>query len=342
MQDSRAERLNLPACLSSEKAFYNSKRFPPIQFNSWSRTNGCVRPLQSYCILAWIFYAFSIIGIYTILLPLIESDMFLPISIALIGIQTIATIHSQITDPVDKKVRDAGVPRNTQFIKITGQPVILNGFCQICQVHVDKTTRHCKPCNKCVRGFDHHCQFLSNCVGSANYTSFCISILGAWCTLLISSILYLYTASIYFSDRYRWSLLVSNSYILKHVNIDHVLVSILLFYATVMIAGFVMITSLIRFHCKIFIYNMTTFEYLEYKEAKRWNPTSWASDPSVTHKRSAEAGSRLRKFGFGNCQEEGDSDFNTIERMSRRPTGQTEGVAEYSNDGHVVEVENYL
>jgi hypothetical protein len=29
--------------------------------------------------------------------------------------------------------------------------------------------KHCYSCNKCVIGFDHHCRYLNQCVGSANY-----------------------------------------------------------------------------------------------------------------------------------------------------------------------------
>jgi hypothetical protein len=31
-------------------------------------------------------------------------------------------------------------------------------FCDSCQAYVAHRTRHCKDCNKCVAGFDHHCK----------------------------------------------------------------------------------------------------------------------------------------------------------------------------------------
>ena len=45
---------------------------------------------------------------------------------------------------------------------------------------------HCKTCNNCVRGFDHHCTFLNNCIGRRNIRVFVwLLVLGWTCYLLI-------------------------------------------------------------------------------------------------------------------------------------------------------------
>lgn len=35
-----------------------------------------------------------------------------------------------------------------------------------------KTTRHCVICKICVKAHDHHCKWINNCVGTANYRVF--------------------------------------------------------------------------------------------------------------------------------------------------------------------------
>lgn len=53
-------------------------------------------------------------------------------------------------------------------------PASLSGkfYCALCQLHVGRTSKHCRECDRCVHGFDHHCKWLNNCVGAANYAEF--------------------------------------------------------------------------------------------------------------------------------------------------------------------------
>ncbi|WVZ55945.1 hypothetical protein U9M48_006542 [Paspalum notatum var. saurae] len=55
-------------------------------------------------------------------------------------------------------------------------------FCSLCEAEVLKNSKHCRVCDKCVDGFDHHCRvrtdilltsmWLNNCIGKRNYKGF--------------------------------------------------------------------------------------------------------------------------------------------------------------------------
>lgn len=48
---------------------------------------------------------------------------------------------------------------------------------------------------------------------------------------------------------------------------------------------------------------MTTIDYLEYKDAKKWDPNHWRLDPKIPRKRKHPR-TRLRKCG---CDDDADS-----------------------------------
>ncbi|EMR10380.1 hypothetical protein PNEG_01632 [Pneumocystis murina B123] len=68
-------------------------------------------------------------------------------------------------------------------------------FCNKCEILKPDRTHHCSICNYCILKMDHHCPWLSNCIGFANYKQFLlfliyISIYSIY--LFISSLIILY------------------------------------------------------------------------------------------------------------------------------------------------------
>lgn len=55
-------------------------------------------------------------------------------------------------------------------------------FCRFCKCVVPNEAKHCRKCNKCRSGFDHHCIYINNCVTTSNYIPFFFG-----CLFLVSS-----------------------------------------------------------------------------------------------------------------------------------------------------------
>ena len=60
---------------------------------------------------------------------------------------------------------------NNKYIlsKITKEPIIMiQRNCKTCSIKRPKKCQHCNFCDNCVEEFDHHCQYISSCVGKRN------------------------------------------------------------------------------------------------------------------------------------------------------------------------------
>ncbi|TIB12692.1 hypothetical protein E3P92_02504 [Wallemia ichthyophaga] len=80
---------------------------------------------------------------------------------------------------VDTFPRDVSL-RHTHFLSLK--------YCETCHIYRPPRASHCRLCNSCVDGIDHHCSFLNICIGRRNYPSFL-----TFCGLTVVTLAY-YTA----------------------------------------------------------------------------------------------------------------------------------------------------
>ena len=63
---------------------------------------------------------------------------------------------------------------NLTWLQMVENKVHINEYCPYCRVKKTNKVKHCHTCKKCIIGFDHHCNWIDNCVGEKNSVLFMI------------------------------------------------------------------------------------------------------------------------------------------------------------------------
>jgi palmitoyltransferase ZDHHC9/14/18 len=77
-------------------------------------------------------------------------------------------------------------------------PYYRNRDCSTCHIQRPSKASHCGTCGFCIRGWDHHCHAINNCVGRRNFRSFAMFLMlsTSWAVINVvaslSAALYLY------------------------------------------------------------------------------------------------------------------------------------------------------
>ena len=75
-----------------------------------------------------------------------------------------------ITNKSDPGILEA--KDNLTWLQMVENKVHINEYCPYCRVKKTNKVKHCHVCKKCIRGFDHHCNWIDNCVGENNKIRF--------------------------------------------------------------------------------------------------------------------------------------------------------------------------
>jgi palmitoyltransferase len=133
------------------------------------KKNGFSTPLHPFQILSYIL---TLLNIFTAALafpPILPTPAVLVLWTAYPLSQFLVVAFGFIVtraDPTDPLVHASKVVAASLELPNIGYK------CHLCDSYVDKTSKHCGQCNRWCTGFDHHCKWTNNCVGSANYRPF--------------------------------------------------------------------------------------------------------------------------------------------------------------------------
>ncbi|XP_041374442.1 palmitoyltransferase ZDHHC1-like [Gigantopelta aegis] len=175
------------------------------------RRNGWTIPPRGYQLLAYVIEIYFILINFGMIVPSFSEEL-QAICYVLNGLATVAhvllVIITTSINPAHEAVLKKPVQRTLAvFDSSTHAHIIENHYCNLCEIHVDEKTKHCRDCNKCVSHFDHHCEWLNNCIGRRNYRWFIMTVASAvvsFCLILCMSLAQFVG---YFTDRKSGSIL---------------------------------------------------------------------------------------------------------------------------------------
>ena len=143
-------KLKFPLITWNEDIFYSTSGYDITAMNAWFRRNGWHRPINillPVTLFSWCFAVSGYFGFWTRLFPETSGYIVLHVICGLLVLfQIFSMIYCITAETQDDVVLRTNKPRNLNFHKVVGVPVIDpdNRFCDICQVHVQFETKHCK------------------------------------------------------------------------------------------------------------------------------------------------------------------------------------------------------
>ena len=237
------------------------------------KRNGFCLPLHSLQVAAWV--AVTVLG--GLYYGVVGRGMGEMTGYVMLGVYSGALLSTGVTcfvctkiDPTDLAVQvklGKSVP-NYDYTKFPR-------LCIKCSTHVGARSKHCHKCERCAADFDHHCDWLNNCIGKANYRWFIALILSLQVLVLIEL-----SASLYqlksITDDGKTAEELRNRFSMGDSGYTYI--GILVFVAVLCVCIATSNGYLILFHGYLGLKRLTTYEFI----LNRRNNRSKISPATVT------------------------------------------------------------
>ncbi|CAI2359387.1 unnamed protein product [Moneuplotes crassus] len=170
----------------------------------------------------------------------------------------------QLHSKMSKGARDSIISkdpfqRNIKYrFYIDGKITFLKG-CRVCRIIRPPRTAHCYKCGYCVKTLDHHCLWLSCCIGEGNYAYFCTFLTSLNLVFILTILL---NTLLLFCENSSSKIDYRQNFVFSPYAILYIILSI---------PVLCFIFPLLCFHIYLIMNNKTTYEYYKAKETKSEN-----------------------------------------------------------------------